>query len=183
MDDNEQTALIAWQAGDSTGAEFLLQKYEKLVWKLANKYRHTSLEDAVQEARYALLVAAKAYRSTGGASLLTYLYRSIHGHLRNIMRREWKHEAHCQPRSTEEWLFHWTIDPSAEQTTERFLLRHDMEQWIHNARLSPREKEAMRAVFEDQSLQDLARQHGVSKETCKIWRKRAVQKLRKTYNL
>lgn len=184
-----QNALISdmiadTHAGVIGAAEALLGQFERMLVAVALRYRDVaSYDDAYQEACLAFWQAVQMYDETRGIPFAGYALRKVHGDVRTAMRRLWTYNGHMKyveedvMEGSDVWdgiEFQGSKRDAYGAVDERMTLCALLEQ----ARLSPREYQCVIAILQGISLVKLAEAEGVSTETVRTWRKRALRKLR-----
>ena len=171
-----------------TATEVLMGHFRPLVVRMAKQYAHVGFEEALQEGYLALLHAIHDYDETLGVPFAGYVFSKVRGDVRTAMRRLWRYEERLsyptQARDMEadtDTTADWdkqTATASATVETWDDYDSADIRMIIDSAGLSPRERLAILSMLDGQTCPDLALQEGVSSETVKTWRKRALHKLR-----
>jgi DNA-directed RNA polymerase specialized sigma subunit len=82
---NEQHYIVAYQNGDASSAEILINKYIALIRKLAHnhtkRYSFTEFEDNLQNAKYGALLGFKRFNLNTNVKLSTFLHTTIYHYL------------------------------------------------------------------------------------------------------
>jgi len=183
----EQLVLCA-KFGDSEAREQICRDFQPLVEAVARRYYGVSFEDACQEGYVALLQAIRFFDPLRGVPFAGFARMKVHGDVRSAMRREWTHtERTAHTRMEREG------DEGAEGMTpeDKLALRtwraHPDEQYesiewrelLTHAGLTRREAYSIQEGAKGRSSTEIAKEMGVSPETVKTWRKRALRKIRK----
>lgn len=170
-------------ANDAGGVAALCAQADPMLQRIARRYRHLSYEDALQEARLAFVECIHQFDAALGIPFEAYAVIHLRGAVRTAMRRWWvqrdrtRHLEDGADRS--DALDHWmgkTADLAA--LAEAAQAMAEWPQVFQAAGLSPRETLAMQALMAGVTMPELATACGVSAETAKTWRKRAIEKLR-----
>ncbi|MCL6455171.1 MAG: sigma-70 family RNA polymerase sigma factor [Alicyclobacillus sp.] len=199
----EVTALVAAaQAGQADALEQLVWHFYPLLRRIAWRYRRVSHEDALQEAYLALMAGVQLYDPAQGVPFAGFIQAKVWGDVRTAMRREWTYDSRkavVEVRDTdapdaEVWDAAWEAagggghagashspapgsaraGTSAGADYDAVELRVALER----APLSPRERQALYAVLRGEPSSRLAQRCGVSLDTARTWRKRALAKAR-----
>lgn len=176
---------------DKVDTARLLAQYEGLLRSVAARYKSTcGYQEAYQEACSALLTAFQLYNPARGP-FPAYAAAKVRGDVRTAMRRVWRYTARQtfisgstdEDKSPSERLDElWASQPDcADQMWElRWIHRQELQRIVQKAHLSEREQLWLQAYLCEVTLEALATRMGVSLETVKTWRKRALAKLRQT---
>lgn len=173
------------QAGSMTAASELLIRFRPLIQAAAKRYRITGtidVDDLQQDAAIAFLEATLAFNPAIGVSYAYFVKQRVYAKMWTLVRREqtWKARAQDNRLSVDEpmqQMVDMIADPAADRMLASALAALDLQ--IPFRALSERERLAIGAILRDIPMQELAKQQGVSIETAKTWRKRALAKLRK----
>jgi RNA polymerase sigma factor (sigma-70 family) len=169
--------VMAVQHGAQEKLTDVVRHYEPLVRSLARRM-NISWEDACQEGRLAVIEAVYRFDPAKGCYFGAYVKRRVWAALRTLQRREWRWQAESYPSMAREedegeW---WERLPAGMSEC------WDDAVWMEQLAtlLSAREYLVIaRHVIEGQTLGELATAEGVSVETVKTWKRRALQKLRR----
>lgn len=174
------------QADDADALAYLVVAFEPLIRNVAGRYADVSYEDAKQEAYLALVRCVGKYDAGRGIPFAAYAQAYVRGEVRTAMRREWRARSRVvglaadgrdggdsagdrvDRRGGGDWG-QWRSDTFAGV---------ELAMMIDRAGLSPRERLSIDGVLCGLSSTDISRIHGVSADTAKTWKKRAVRKLR-----
>jgi RNA polymerase sigma factor (sigma-70 family) len=180
----ELHALVARaQQRDVEAVTELLNAFQPLLRRVASRYRHLSYEDALQQAQLAFLEGIAAYERDREIPFPGYIQRKVHGDVRSAMRREIRQrDRQVLPRpkadeaepDTDLWDVHASCAPCEYSDVEVKL-------WLDSAALSPRERLGVESLLAGWSRSDVATALGVSIESVKTWRKRALRKLKNSF--
>lgn len=159
----------------------LYNTFEPVMRRIAGKYRGVSFEDAFQEACLALWNCVLEYDAGRDIPFEPYAITKIRGDVRTAMRRLWRHDDRRYTPSAKQVdefdgnVFDSLGFESTEGITEYAFV--DTVASFESARLSPREQLSIEAFLVGKSNKELAVECGVSHESVKTWRKRALRKL------
>jgi len=171
------------QAGCEEAKAQLFEMFQGLLHSTARKYARVSFEDALQEGCLAFLQAISLYDVSRGVPFAGYAAAKVRGDVRTAMRRLWHYEARIE-------FVHDSRDPNADRAGTGS--RHDssgressdgfadveLQLLLIQAKLSPRERLAITVTLRGYSSTEMGHTLGVSPETVKTWKKRALRKLR-----
>nr|MBO2480051.1 hypothetical protein [Bacillota bacterium] len=171
--------VLAAQQGNKEALADIVRLYEPLVRSIVRRM-NLSWEDACQEGRLAVVEAVYRFDPAVGCYFGTYVKKRVWGALRTWQRREWRWQAERffaptdeEEEEKEDWWERW---PDADASG------WDDTVWLAQlaTMLSPRERLVLeKHIVEGQTLRELATAAGVSTETAKTWKRRALQKLRR----
>lgn len=169
--------VLAVQRGESQWLPEIVSHYEPLVRSLARRMGR-SWEDACQEGRLAVVEAVYRFDATRGCYFGAFVKKRVWARLRTLQRREWRwgREAPARTREDEEAEENWweeQPDPRADVLDER-LFWHVLSETLSTRELLVIEQH----LVAGHTLRELAAREGVSVETVKTWKRRALQKLR-----
>jgi RNA polymerase sigma factor (sigma-70 family) len=178
--DAELHALVARaQQRDVDAVAELLNAFQPLLRRVANRYRHLSYEDALQQAQLAFLEGIAAYERDRAIPFPGYIQKKVQGDVRSAMRREMRQrDRQVLPRpkadEAEPDTDVWDVQlcPPCEYSDVEVKL------WLDSVALSPRERLGVESLLAGWSRSDVATALGVSIESVKTWRKRAFRKLK-----
>lgn len=87
------------KAGDQAAKKLILNALEGIIVRLCVKFAPDGrpAEDALQEARLAVLIALEKFDSAKKASFSTYAYHFIFRHLSSLSRSERRHQLSALP--------------------------------------------------------------------------------------
>lgn len=168
----------AVRRGEREQLALIVRHYEPLVRSLARRM-NLPPEDACQEGRLAVVEAALRFDPAVGCYFGAYVKRRVWAALRTYQRREWRwrRQSHVPCGGLEEEEGEWW-----ERWPDGRPVPWDEAVWLEQLAglLSPRERLVLRRhMLEGLTLQELAEAEGVSAETAKTWKRRALQKLRR----
>ncbi|WAH36842.1 sigma-70 family RNA polymerase sigma factor [Alicyclobacillus dauci] len=185
---SQQTEMVlAAQLGDGDALAELLGQYEGLLVTVARRYRLTcGFDEVYQEACLAFIRAVYAY-DPDMVPFPAFASARVRGDVLTAMRRWWRvadRQKWITPMDDEDdtealermWDEHGQSGPSIE---DAWLLEHDLNSVIAYASLSERETSWLHAFLRGYTLDMIRRRYGVSSETVKTWRKRALAKLKR----
>ncbi|WP_281759417.1 sigma-70 family RNA polymerase sigma factor [Alicyclobacillus hesperidum] len=173
----------------------LLTAFLPLLRRVARIYQSVAgYDEAYQEACLALLRAIVTYRPEAGP-FPAYAKARVHGDVRTAMRRLWRaaerqafaplatSDDDTHPTDIGETLAHVAhVSHNSEpfgDAVDRCLLQDVIERLAASAGLSARERMWLDAALCGQTTEELAKAQGVSYDTAKTWRRRAIEKLRR----
>ena len=176
--------LVRAQAGDGEALATLCRAYAPLVEASAKRYGgwKSSWEDLLQIGYEHLIRGLLAYDGGRGVYLGHFLKRRVQGAILTAVR---KGEREQRQRASGVVVLDdedrpLGVEGLADEAAQSGLQEVEWQGLF--ARLSPREKQAIRyTVLMDYTDRELAEAYGVSKDTVKTWRKRAVAKLKQAY--
>lgn len=181
----DERALVAMaQAGLAEAVEALYRIYNSTLRRIAWRYRGVSFEDALQEARLVFWICVCSYDEHRHVDFGAYVWRKVRGDVRSRMRRLWTLAqrnvyADATPDDAN-WSFWDALSAShSERDPVGDSHERNLRRLLDAAKLSPRERLAIEAGLWGFSMIELAQAEGVSFETVKTWRKRALAKLRR----
>lgn len=189
--------LAAMRNEDESAAEQLLEKYNNLCWKLANKRCPSKdlIDDYCQEARIAFIEGAKRFDESSGVLLITYLHHCIDGHLLTVFNtgglirhprsetgRAAKREHNVISLSArgedgKALLELGRCDPSVDEDAERAGKLANVRESLKY--LSEREREILLARMDGKTLDEIGESLGVSKARVGQIEQRAVERLKR----
>jgi RNA polymerase sigma-70 factor (ECF subfamily) len=180
--DAELHALVARaQQRDVEAVAELLNAFQPLLQRVASRYRYLSYEDALQQAQLAFLEGIAAYERDREIPFPGYIQKKVQGDVRSAMRREIRQrDRQVLPRpktdETEPDTDMWDVQlcPPGEYSDVEVKL------WLDSVALSPRERLGVESLLAGWSRSDVATALGVTIESVKTWRKRALRKLRQS---
>jgi RNA polymerase sigma factor (sigma-70 family) len=182
---------IQWQSwiedarrGDNSAFEFINERFQPLILKNMTRFGwYKDRDELLQEARLTLYLAILEYSPDKGVMFPGYVASRIHYRLWNTVRRSiriWNHEA-SERSGDEDGDIETHADPILQLPCPYAACAfEEVEQEEMFSSLSDREKLATHYLFiERVKPSELADMCGVSVETVKTWRKRAIQKLKR----
>lgn len=195
--DEDLELLAAHHAGDATAMERLLEKYDGLCRKLANRAPNNSNEfdDYYQQARLSFIQYASRFDPASGVLLMTYLHRCIEGQMIGHFRQDSvivhsRNQAVQSDAPTRNLL-----SLSARGESGKALLEIgkpdadlnaecDLAEKLANVKesarhLSDREREVVQRRLDGESLVEIGDDFGVSKERVRQIEERAVGRLKR----
>ncbi|WP_067926761.1 sigma-70 family RNA polymerase sigma factor [Alicyclobacillus shizuokensis] len=184
MQASRYAAIETWikraQIGDKAAVQALVVQFEGMLKAISRRYRGLSQADALQEAYLSLLLAIRDYDASLGVPFAAYAQHKVHGDVRTAMRRWWTHDAHLEPEDeNQDRPRAW--ENQAALSSNRTTNPYNLPEWrlvFRAAGLSARERVVTEAMASGWRIKELAQALGVSVETVKTVRKRALRKLR-----
>ncbi|MFD1675793.1 sigma-70 family RNA polymerase sigma factor [Alicyclobacillus fodiniaquatilis] len=176
---------------DKVDTASVLAQYEGLLRSVAARYKAAcGYEEAYQEACSALLTAIQLYNPARGP-FPAYAAAKVRGDVRTAMRRVWRYTARQtfigasteDDKSPSERLEDlWASQTNCPDTAWEmaWVHRQELQRIVQKAHLSARERLWLQAYLREVTMEALAARVGVSLETVKTWRKRALAKMRQT---
>ncbi|NWF85673.1 MAG: sigma-70 family RNA polymerase sigma factor [Bryobacteraceae bacterium] len=182
MNDSDSVAIERAVAGDGDGFKVLVERYSRLVFRLA--YRMTGneseAEDVVQE------TFLRAYRSLssydGRSSFSTWLYRIATNYSLDLIAKR-NRRAELQPPLDDEHADRQWETPSSAPGPDRLAASSQIHRRIRNAMslLSAQERSAfVLRHFEELSVEEISDSLGIGPSAARHCIFRAVQKLRRS---
>lgn len=176
--DGDAVALVAAaRLGDAGAMDALLAAFDGLLRYISRRYPlHGGYEDAWQEARLGFLIAIHRFDATVGAPFAAFANQFVRGFVRTAMRREWRYEDAVDWGGAAGEL----TAPEAATGDEMACVVDAiaLETLLDDAKLSARERTYVLNLVRGLTPMEMARDLGVSVETVRTWRKRAVAKVR-----
>ncbi len=169
--------VLAVQRGETHWLPEIVAHYEPLVRSLARRM-NCSWEDACQEGRLAVVEAVYRFDATRGCYFGFFVKKRVWAALRTLQRREWRWLGEVlkrAPANEDEERDRWEEqpDPRAQVLDERLFWQ------LLSEVLSEREQLVIKKhLVAGHTLRELAAEEGVSVETVKTWKRRALHKLR-----
>ncbi|WP_067930146.1 sigma-70 family RNA polymerase sigma factor [Alicyclobacillus kakegawensis] len=176
-----ETWIERAQTGDKVAVQALLAQFEGMLQAISRRYRGLSQADALQEAYLSLLLAIRDYDKSFGVPFAAYAQRKVHGDVRTAMRRWWTHDARLERTDRDKNRPRAWDDGQAALSSDRTANPYSLIEWrlvLPAAGLSERERVVTEAMASGWRIKELAQALGVSAETVKTVRKRALRKLR-----
>lgn len=178
--------IAAAQSGDSAALRRLVIRFMPLLRASAFRYTgmRAELEDLIQCGAEQLIVAIRAYRPERGVYFAHYAKTAVRSAILTYVRRAERLRSMTTPLSAGD-------SPEKGDGTLQILELpdrsagdpFDLAEWGDALTgLSPRERLAVdRTLFQTWTTGELAEACGVSRETAKTWRRRAIRKLAKEW--
>jgi RNA polymerase sigma factor (sigma-70 family) len=169
--ENEEVIQLIkeYLGGSSSAGEALLEKYDKLIKSIVNKYTknytfdESRKDDFLQEAYIKFLEKLVDFDPASGR-LSTFIYHTITGLVRNLLSRESEESKkeitlHGPSGEDEKVTYEKTLEQEREPGVEKIEGDETVDKLL--SKLSPREKEVVEMyLYKDMTLQEIGEQLG-----------------------
>lgn len=179
--------IAAAQSGDPEALGRLVARFMPLLRASAFRYRgmRAEAEDLVQCGAERLIVAIRAYRPERGVYFAHYAKTAVRSAILTYVRKAERLRSMTAPLSTGDPAGMENGLPRVPELPDRAAGEpFALAEWGDAlAGLSPRERLAVdRTLLQTWTTGELAEVCGVSRETAKTWRRRAIRKLAREWN-
>ncbi|QQE78744.1 sigma-70 family RNA polymerase sigma factor [Alicyclobacillus sp. SO9] len=183
------TLVKAAQSGDMEATQELIRQFQPLISSLSKRYYSVSREDAAQEAYLSLMECIAQFDASRGIPFTGYVNLKLRGDVRSAMRKIWRYDSRValskEDREGNELNALHHLDTAVAASATETMTDFDRAEWrilLHSAHLSSRECLGIQSLARGWSSTEIARRVGVSPDTVKTWRKRAVRKVRNMFS-